>query len=288
MSFTSALKSYLTGSGIPILDYFKSNNGTGLPITDIEKDIGLGVFSLPVLSFKERMDLLKQTNPELSEQARAAVAYFGMLAEMPAPTAEYEAYYIEPQNSLTKYQEAGTNFQNWVNIENTIRENAPKSKSIFYGGPLKYASAIAGLTKADANTAYYKNLERLQYWIASNGLNEGIKKTLAEQSRKLQGIRAGIAESKAQAARALAMSQITEEMTDEARFEAAEAQAKAEENYNSAIEREQELNRQLDNISKGLPADYKSGEVVSGGVPVLPLVLGGLFLFWLGTRRGKK
>lgn len=287
MSFTNALKSYLTGSGIPVIGLFANNSSTGAKITDIEKDIRLGVFSLPVLSFVESMDFLKQTNPELSEQARAAVAYFGMLAEMPAPTSG-EAFYIDPQNALTKYRETGENIQNWLDIESTIKDEAPKGKSIFYGGPLKYAAAIAGLTKADATTAYYKNLERLQEWIAANGLNEGIKKTLAEQSRKLQGIRAGIAESKAAAARAMAISQITDEMSDEARFDAAEAQAKAKEEYENAIAKENELQKQLNNISKGLPADYQEAAGVFAGVPTWGIIAGGILLFWLGTRKGRK
>ena len=68
----------------------------------------------------------------------------------------------------------------------------------------------------------------------------------------------------------------------------AQAQAQAQKQYNEAVERENVLNKQLDNLSKGLPADFRSGDLAAGGVPVLPLVVGGLFLFWLGKRKGRK
>lgn len=291
MSFTSALKSYLTGSGIPLLDFFK-DSGTGgehiFSYTDIENEIGLGAFSLPVLSFNDRVNLLKKTNPELSPDKAAAVAYFGMLAERPAPSGDYEAFYINPENSTYINLEDGENFSNWLTIEEYVRSLPKRAESMILGGPLKYATKYAGLTKTDANTAYYKNLKRLQDWIAANGLYGGIKKTLSEQSRKLQGIQAGILASKQAAARALALSQITDEMTEDARIEAAENIAKNQKKYDEAIEQEAELNKKLDNIKNGLPADYQSGEMAAGGVPVLPLLAGGLLLFWLGTRKGKK
>ena len=241
-----------------------------------DSDIGLGAFSLPVLEFNERMADLKTRNPQLDEKERAAVVYFGMLAETPQPTTENKVYYLEPQNGPYKQIKENNNPENWLDIENKIRYSAasPIMQSAF--------------KESDPQTGYFNNVLRLQYWISYNGLWEGIQKTLNEQSRKLQGLRAGIEESKAAAAKALALSKITDEMTDEARVKAAEAHSEAQKQYNEAVERENTLNKQLDNISKGLPADYSSDNVAAGGFPVLPLVAGGLFLFWLGTRRGKK
>lgn len=243
---------------------------------------GIGCFTLPILEFYERNEMLKKTNPQLNDEERAAVAYFGMLAEQPEPTTINKAWYIEPNNAkirknpfVTVKDETAQNIENWLNIENDAKYE--------FEGFLRL-----GATEATAQTAYYNNLKRLQDWIAYNGLWGGIQKTLMEQSRKLQGLRAGIEASKAAAAKALGLSQITDEMTDEARVEAAQAQAQAQKQYNEAIERENTLNKQLDNLSKGLPADFKSGDLAAGGVPVLPLVVGGLFLFWLGERKGRK
>lgn len=232
-----------------------------------DSNIGLGAFSLPVLNFIERDEQLKARNPQLNELERAAVVYFGMLAETPEPTRGGEGIYIDSTFNNDK--------SFWAEQERRARYDVGGT------GYIKFV-------KDSVTTAYYQNLKRLQEWLAANGLTEGIQKTLNEQSRRLQGLRAGIEASKAAAARALGLSQITEEMSEEARAEAAEAQAKAQKQFNEALDRENELNRQLDNISKGLPADYKSGDFAAGGVPVLPLVAGGLFIFWLGTRKGKK
>lgn len=229
-----------------------------------DKDIGLGAFSLPVLTFSERDEELKARNPQLDEQERAAVVYFGMLADTPEPTRSGEALYINDDIS---------NADKWLNYENDAKYTA-------------FGRIHLNFIKDSVQTAYYKNLKRLQEWLSYNGLTTGIQKTLNEQKRRLAGLRAGIEESKAAAARALGLSQITEEMSEEARAEAAEAQAKAQKDYYAAIERENELNRQLDNISKGLPADYTPGEIA--GFHAWGIVAGGVLLFWLGTRKGRR
>lgn len=228
--------------------------------------IGMGVFSLPVLTFVERFERLKTTNPQLDEQGRAAVAYFGMLAEQPEPSRMGNGVYID--------ETFNSDIGSWPKIEHEFRYTP------FGAGYLKFI-------EDDVVTAYYKQVKRLQDYISYNALNDGIEKTLMEQKRKLAGLRAGIAESKAQAARALALSQITDEMTDEARFEAAEAQAKAQKNYDEAIARETELEKQLDNISRGLPADFGSTKT-AGEFPILLIIAGGALLYWLGTRKGKR
>lgn len=241
---------------------------------------GIGCFSLPILEFYERNEILKKTNPQLNDEERAAVTYFGMLAEQPEPTTINKVWYIEPNNAkirkspfiITK-DESARNIENWLTIENDAKYT--------FEGVLRL-----GATEATAQTAYYNNLKRLQDWIAYNGLWGGIQATLNEQSRKLQGLRAGILASQAAAAKALALSQITDEMTDEARVEAAQAQAKAQKEYDEAIERENILNKQLDNISKGLPADFRSEAEKTNYIPYI--IAGGAFLYWLGTRRVEK
>lgn len=217
-----------------------------------DSDVGLGCFSLPVLTFNERNEILKTTNPQLNEQERAAVVYFGMLAEQPEPSGNLEAYYIEPENGPYKETELNYEQERWLEFEREMRY-----------GALIGAMYRQSLEKADAITAYYKNLARLQNYIAYYGLGEGIQKTLMEQKRKLAGLRAGIEASKAAAAKALAMSQITDEMSDEAKFEAAQKQGEAQRQMDAAISKGNELERQLNNISNGLPADF--GSESSGG-----------------------
>lgn len=229
-----------------------------------DEDVGLGAFSFPVLTFYEREEELKARNPQLDDQERAAVIYFGMLADTPEPTTNKTAYYINDDIS---------NVDTWFKYESAAKYTVLGRNYLDF-------------VEDNSQNAFYKNLKRLQEWLAYNGLTEGIQKTLMEQKRKLQGLRAGIDASKAAAARALGLSQITEEMSEEARVEAAEAQAKAQKDYDAAIERENELNRQLDNISKGLPADYKAGEIA--GFPTWGIVAGGVLLFWLGTRKGRR
>lgn len=240
-----------------------------------DENIGLGAFSFPVLTFNERMDDLKRRNPQLDDNERAAVVYFGMLADTPQPTKTGNVYYLEPENGPYKQIEENKNKENWFDIEENLKYHAV--------GHIM----TSAFKEIDAATGYFNNVKRLQDWISYNGLWGGIQTTLNEQSRKLQGLRAGILASQAAAAKALALSQITDEMTDEARVEAAQAQAKAQKEYDEAIERENVLNKQLDNISKGLPADFRTeAEKTKNYIPYI--IAGGALLYWLGTRRGKK
>lgn len=232
--------------------------------------LGLGCMSLPILEFSERDEILKANSPQLDEQERAAVVYFGMLAEQPAPTGEKNAFYID--YTKTPWKNNLPTKDDWLKIENEIRYSAIVGQM--------YLGAMA--TEADAQTAYYKNLANLQNWLAYNGLTNGIQKTLNEESRKRQQEIAQLQASEAAAAYASYMKKLNEAKTEEARREAAENAGKAEAELNANLQREAELKQELAELEAGiLPG--------AGGGFSWPLVLGiGAAAFLLLRKGGRK
>lgn len=224
---------------------------------------GIGIFAYPILEFNERMETAKQTTPQLTGdlQALAARVYFGMLAEQPKPTREDECYYLDWENF-------GHDKEEWLKGEEYIKYHAIP---IFYP-----------LTKTDAQTAYFSALKNLQSWLAYYGLTEGIQKTLMEASRKRQADLAAIAASNAAAARALAFSQVTADMTEEARVKAAEAEGRAKKTLEQNLEKEAEIKQELENIKAGYLVEQTGGSVWPW------LLLGAGAFYALGKSNGKK
>lgn len=232
-------------------------------------DIGLGVFSFPVLAFNERMETAKETTPQLDEQARAARVYFGMLAEQPKPTRETDVYFIDWENTSVYKSGELTPIDEWEKKEYTAKYSA-------------LGRLLIPFVQADAQTAYFSALKNLQTWLAYYGLTDGIQKTLMEASRKRQKDLAAIAESNAAAARALAYSQQTEEMTEEARIEAAENEARARKTLEENLAKEAELKQELENIKAGYLVEQ------TGGISWPWLLLGAGVFFALGKNKGKR
>lgn len=225
---------------------------------------GLGVFSYPILEFNERMETAKQTTPQLAGdlQALAARVYFGMLAEQPKPTREDDVYYTDWENS-------GVDKKDWLKYEDATKYSVFDWLQTYR-------------VKTDAQTAYFSALKNLQSWIAYNGLAEGIQKTLMEASRKRQADLAAIAASNASAARALAFSQQTADMTEEARIKAAENEARAQRVLDENLTKEAEIKQDLENIKAGYLVEKTGGSVWPW------LLLGAGAFFALGKRKGKK
>lgn len=198
--------------------------------------IGLGFFSLPILEFNERFEEITKNNPQLTPVEAAAVVYFGMCADTPMPTKKTDVYAVV-------WSDTGIPVEQWLESEYNQRYYAV------------YSGIRPPLVKVDAQTGYLNNVKVLQTWLAYNGLYEGIEKTLTEESRKLQAQAAAASASAQAAAYALAMSRITDDMTEQARVEAAQRQADAQKQYNAAIEQENRTREQLDRISKGLPPE---------------------------------
>lgn len=214
--------------------------------------IGLGFFSLPILEFNERFEEITKNNPQLTPVEAAAVVYFGMCADTPIPTKQTDVYAVV-------WADTGIPVEQWLESEYNQRYYAV------------YSGIRPPLVKVDAQTGYLNNVKVLQTWLSYNGLYEGIEKTLTEESRKLQAQAAAAAASAQSAAYALAMSRITDDMTEQARVEAAQRQADAQKQYNAAIEQENRTREQLDRISKGLPPESPGvsvGAVVAIGAAV--------------------
>lgn len=235
----------------------------------------IGIFSFPILEFNERMETAKKTTPQMANdlQALAARVYFGMLAEQPKPTREDEAAYID-------WERGGIDKKEWLGYEEEIK----------YGNPFKnpFSATLINpiispyVTKTDAQTAYFSALKNLQSWLAYYGLTEGIQKTLMEASRKRQADLAAIAASNAAAARALAFSQQTADMTEEARREAAENEARARKTLDENLTKESEIKQDLENIKNGYLVEKTGGSVWPW------LLLGAGAFYALGKKTGKK
>lgn len=224
---------------------------------------GIGVFAYPILEFNERLETAKQTTPQMAGdlQALAARVYFGMLAEQPKPTRDDDVYYLDWENS-------GRDKKDWLADEEQIK---------YHAVPWPFP-----LVKADAQTAYFSALKNLQSWLAYFGLTEGIQKTLIEASRKRQADLAAIAASNAAAARALALSKQTADMTEEARVKAAENEARARKTLDENLTKEAEIKQDLENIKAGYLVEQTGGSVWPW------LLLGAGAFFALGKRKGKK
>lgn len=233
-----------------------------------QKDLGLGIFSYPIYEFNERYEKLKATNPQLNEQERAAVAYFGMIAQQPKPTrtdnvGELGYFDLYP-------------LDNWLDIERQIQKDPGGL------GLSKLQSLGRPRLTTDAQQAYLNHIFRLQAWINFNGLWDGIQKTLNEESRKRQKDLANAQASQQAAAYALAMSRITDDMSEQARIDAAKKTADAQFRLEQASAAEEKIKAEISNLEKGLPADF--GQNKTGWI--LAAVLGGVALLLLA--RGRK
>ena len=232
-------------------------------------DIGLGVFSFPVLAFNERMKTAKETTPQLDEQERAARVYFGMLAEQPKPTRETDVYFIDWENTSPYKSGELVPVDSWLKQEDAAKYSA-------------FGRILVPFVQADAQTAYFHALKNLQTWLSYYGLTTGIEKTLMEASRKRQADLAAINESNAAAARALALSQQTADMTEEARIEAAEAEARARKTLEDNLTKEAEIKQELENIKAGYLVEK------TGGISWPWLLLGAGVFYALGKNKGKR
>lgn len=239
----------------------------------------IGELVAPVWCFEYENNLLKKSNPELDDQARAATIYFSILARNPVVTSNGPVPWYDWETALDPTKQT----PEWMlGVE---RLAAIPQFTIGQGVDAKELYKLnANYVTTPANEAYFKAVEKLQKYIAKRGLWNGIQKTLNEQSRKSQAEKAALDASKAAAAYAAAMARMNADTSEEARIEAAKAEAKAEELSIKAQEAEIELEKKLDNISKGLPEDF--GEVKKVN-PAIWLAFGAAAAYFF-FGRGKK
>lgn len=251
-------------------DNARSTQGDGGP---------LGLFGFPVYNFRATFNTLRESNPELSEQAAAATAYFSMLAKSPMPTETGEIRVPKWDRELI--DDGSALYLLGMDIVKKPGALVPDSVTL---------SAARNGVDLDLQTAYYYQLQKLQTYIARAGLGEGIEKTLKEQSRAAQQKQAQAQASKAAAAYAAAMAKQAAETVAESREEAAAAEYQAKLDYQAALEAEAEAQRELDNIANGFPAGYdpdaaakKTAVMIAGGVAVVALI----YFFGSEKKAGK-
>ena len=248
----------------------------------------LGVFYFPLVNFTATKNTIEADNPELSEMAAAATAYFSMLATTPLPTISGK---VDLEN-WEKFANGGMYDGNGVWQDLTAAgftddpykmlgweyQEQPGTK----GTVFKIPSDIKGV---DLQNAYYYQINKLKHFIAKMGLWDGVQKTLNEQGRKAQAAQAQAQASKQAAAYAAAMAKLAEEEVRISREEAAKAIAKANSEYEKAVNDEAAEKKKLENIANGLPADFNESSnnltkwLIIGGVAAA-----GIYLI---SRRGK-
>ena len=225
--------------------------GKNLTVVNPDSVYNLSAFSYPVLTFTERDLRLKESNPYMTDQERAAVVYFSMLADVPAPTVVGDYLAVDWE----KLEGKSDNISFWI----------------WYEGNKKYGSGRLPEKSANLQTAYVESIWHLQRYLAAMNLWDGIAATLAEESRRRQATRAALDASSANAAKALAYGRITQ---DEA---ATERDRIARENA--------ELDRQLDLIRNGiLPTGDNQGleipETEQTGSSALPFIAAAVAAFF--------
>ena len=240
----------------------------------------LGVLVAPVWCFEYENNLLKNSNPELDDQERASIIYFSMLARNPVVTSTEDAPWYDWETLLDSTKQT----PEWMlGVESVA---AIPALTIGEGVTAQELYKLnTNYLPTPANEAYFKAVAKLQNYIAKRGLWKGIQKTLNEQSRKSQAEKAALDAQAQAAAYAAAMARMNADVSEEARIEAAEAEATANELLKQAQEAEIKLQNKLENISNGLPEDF--GEEEEKTSPVIWLAVGAVAAYLLFRRGGK-
>lgn len=199
---------------------------------------GLGALSYPTLTFQERSDIIKESQPGMTDQERAAVVYFGMLAEVPTPTSSgtYNSILYE------QVEEKEPDFKKWPAYEINMKYSAV---------------GMLPTTQRSLQESYAVNLYHLQQYLVKHGLWTGIQKTLSEESRRRQADRAALDAQAAAAAKALAYGRMTQD----------EATA-----VKNRVEQQQaEIDRQLEELKAGILPQEPGQTATAGGASILPI-----------------
>lgn len=199
---------------------------------------GLGALSYPTLTFQERSDIIKESQPGMTDQERAAVVYFGMLAEVPTPTSSgnYNSILYE------QVEEKEPDFKKWPAYEINMKYSAV---------------GMLPTTQRSLQESYAVNLYHLQQYLVKHGLWNGIEKTLSEESRRRQADRAALDAQAAAAAKALAYGRMTQD----------EATA-----VKNRVEKQQaEIDRQLEELKAGILPQEPGQTATTGGSSILPI-----------------
>lgn len=199
---------------------------------------GLGALSYPTLTFQERSDIIKESQPGMTDQERAAVVYFGMLAEVPTPTSSgtYNSILYE------QVEEKEPDFKKWPAYEINMKYSAV---------------GMLPTTQRSLQESYAVNLYHLQQYLVKHGLWNGIEKTLSEESRRRQSDRAALDAQAQAAAKALAYGRMTQDEATAVKKRVEQQQA--------------EIDRQLEELKAGILPQEPGQTATSGGSSILPI-----------------
>lgn len=248
-----------------------------------EPNYELGPWSYPISTFLARFFQLKHNSPQYTDEEAAAVTYFGMVAEQPEPTATYTdisidwtavdtiAYQIQAYDPIVK--EVGPNglliyFENQLLTKKCIKKDGHSYIGIKKNDEGKWRIYFIWKQVRVTRTlqeSYIESVYHLNRYLVYNGLYSGVQKTLSEESRKLQGLRAQALASQQAAAKALALSRASEDVQEE-------AVKRYEKQLEDAKVKEEEINdylNKLANVPEG------QGNISSSGTSsIIPLALG--------------
>ena len=199
---------------------------------------GLGALSYPTLTFQERSEIIKESQPGMTDQERAAVVYFGMLAEVPTPTSSgnYNSILYE------QVEDKEPDFKKWPAYEINMKYSAV---------------GMLPTTQRSLQESYAVNLYHLQQYLVKSGLWNGIEKTLSEESRRRQADRAALDAKAAQAAKALAYGRMTQDEATAVKKRVEQQQA--------------EIDRQLEELKAGILPQEPGQTSTAGGSSILPI-----------------
>lgn len=249
----------------------------------IEPNFELGPWSYPVTEFLTRFFTLKKNSPQYTDEEAAAVTYFGMIAEQPEPTAQVTDISIDWNAvdsivfDLAAYDPAqaenGPNmllpyFETLINRNDLIRKEKKPYLGIQKNDAGKWQIYFIWKnvrTTRSLQESYIESVYHLNRYLYYNGLYSGIQKTLSEESRRLQGLRAQALASQQAAAKALALSRASENVQEE-----------TVERYEKQLEEAQVKQKEIDDYLNKL-ANVPTGQgstTTAGASGVLPLVVG--------------
>lgn len=266
------LDNYKTGEKInEILDRIERWGTTDEP------NFELGVWSYPITNFLIRFRTLKRNSPQYSDEEAAAITYFAMVAEQPTPTGNFDdisidwnvvdsmnydpSYGLDP-NYYNVLFESYLRHAAYGYVNNKLEIGVEKDKKGKW--KVMYNFVNVRLTR-NLQESYIQSIYHLNRYLYYNGLYSGIQKTLSEESRKLQGLKAQADASAQAAAYALAMSRINENISEE-------VTEKYEKQLEEAQKQSQKLTEYIERINN---APTGQGSVTTSGTSsIIPLAIG--------------
>lgn len=247
-----------------------------------EPNFELGPWDYPITEFISRFQQLKRNSPQYTDEEAASITYFGMVAQQPTPTADFtdisidwdkvdslaydksipDAFYVGPNWTLVELELlimdhlviGSGNISDYIGMK---KNKNGKWQIYFFGANVRTTRSITD--------SYVASVYHLNRYLVYNGLYDGVRKTLAEESRRLQGLRAQALASQQAAAKALALSKASENVSEEAidRYEKQLEEARV---------KEAEITDYLQKLSR---TPEGQGSTSSSGVSgIIPLAIG--------------